>query len=79
VATLEYGTFKNTVESLTTADRNTADFQFMMCLTRNVVGQVGNAANRAKNFFRRYIGENYIPEMAEAGGAVGLLLHLVPY
>ena len=79
MTSLEYDAFKNTVESLTTADRNTADFLFMMCLSRNVVGHVGNAANKAKNFFRRYIGNNYIPEMAQAGGVVGLLLHLVPY
>ncbi|CAB4020448.1 Hypothetical predicted protein, partial [Paramuricea clavata] len=65
---LEYETFQNTVGNLTTTDRNTADFVFMMCLSRNVIGRLGSATNKAKNFFRRYIGSNYIREMAEAGG-----------
>ena len=68
VTTLEYSAFKNAVESLTTSDRNTADLVFMMCLSRNVVSHVGAAAHKAKNFFRRYIGANYIREMAQAGG-----------
>ena len=68
VTSLQYDAFKNTVESLTTSDRNTADFVFMMCLSQNVVSHVGTAAHKAKNFFRRYIGENYIPGMAQAGG-----------
>ena len=71
MATLEYGTFKNTVESLTTSDRNVADFVFMMSLSRNVVNHVGNTASKAKNYFRRYIGNNYIDAMADAGGVVG--------
>ena len=71
MATLEYGTFKNTVESLTTSDRNVADFVFMMSLSRSVVNHVGNAASKAKNYFRRYIGSNYIDAMADAGGVVG--------
>jgi hypothetical protein len=76
MTSLEYNTFKNTVESLTTTDRNTADFIFMMCLSRNVVSHVGSAANKAKNFFRRYIGANYIPKLADAGGVVRYFLSL---
>lgn len=70
VTGLEYDTFQNTVESLTTTDRNTEDLVFMMRLGWNVVGRLGSARNKATNFFRRYIGSNYIGEMAQAGGAV---------
>ncbi|XP_028409164.1 uncharacterized protein LOC114531744 [Dendronephthya gigantea] len=65
---LEYNTFKNTVESLTTTERSTADFVFMMCLTRDVVKHVGDFAGKAKSFFRRFIGQSYIQKITEAGG-----------
>ena len=70
VTGLEYETFQNTVESLTTTDRNTEDLVFVMRLGWNVVGRLGSARSKAFNFFRRYIGSNYIGEMAQAGGAV---------
>ena len=70
---LEYNTFRNAVEGLTTNDRNTTDFVFMMCVSRKVVGHVGDYANKAKNYFRRYLGETYIGAVANAGGVVCLL------
>ena len=67
---LEYDTFKNTVENLTTNDRNKADFVFMMCVSRKVVDHVGHYAGKAKNYFRRYLEETYIGAVANAGGMV---------
>ena len=42
----------------------------MMCVSRKVVDHVGHYAGKAKNYFRRYIGETYIGAVANAGGMV---------
>lgn len=67
---LDYETFKDAVGNLTTNDRNKADFVFVMCLCKNVSQNVGHLKYKVRNLFQRYIGNNYIEEIANVGGVV---------